>query len=535
MMMVRKAEAGRQGRFQNTECEIWNLKSQITNRKPFYNIHLTAYSLLLFATAAVLLNPTCSSGFWPFTSEKKEVSIAKVGDHVITRDELLDEINKLHKSSRAGKALSEQKSFAVQDFGKFLNELIDNKLMMIEAKNLGLDKEADFMMAMDNYTLNLYLDKLRQDEIFGKVKVEDKEIEDYYQEQLKKKEEEKKKTREAAEKEKTNKEKTDASKEDLKKVVDVSDKKEKEEAPKMSARDREVIRKGFFDMKSQAREKEYFNELRKKAKVKIEDELLRALSRDKSEFFNKVVADVNGDPILGIDVLRELSASKTQDEDTKKNVVERLILYKMLDREAISRGYEDDEILKSKVRKYREQQLVEQFKRKAVLPSIKVDEADILGYYKANQERYRESDRVNLRMIHLANEDEAKTIFDDIKKGGDFSYLAREKSLDPSKEKGGDIGWMPVNQLSDDINKAILEAKEGDVLGPFSLQAGYAIIQFRGIEKGDYVPLDTVRREIDATIGKERFNDALSGYIKQLRETVPIEIDQRELDRIQGK
>ncbi|MBI5875007.1 MAG: peptidylprolyl isomerase [Deltaproteobacteria bacterium] len=487
---------------------------------------------------AVVLNPADSSGFWPFTSKKKETYIARVGEEIITKDELLEEINKLHKSSRAGKALSEQTSFAMQDFGKFLNELIDNKLMIIEAKNLGLDKETDFIMAMDNYTLNLYLDKLRQDEIFNKIKVEDKEIEDYYQEQTKKKEEEKKEAHKAADKEKADKEKpekekVDASKEDAKKEADTSDK--KEETPKMSARDREAIRKGFFDMKSRAREKEYFDELKKKAKVKIETEILNALSRDKTELFSKVVADVNGESILGIDVLRELNVSKTQDDDAKKNIIERLILYKILDQEAINRGYEDDEGIKSKTKKYMEQQLIEQFKRKAVLPAIKVDEADILGYYKVNQEKYKESDRVSLRMIHLMNEDEAKAIFDDIKKGGDFSYLAREKSVDPSRDKGGDIGWVPTNQISDDINKAIHEAKEGEILGPFPLQGGYAIIEFRGLEKGAYVPLDTVRNEIDMAIGREKFNATLNGYVKRLRETVPIEIDQKELDRMQGR
>ncbi|MEK7841029.1 MAG: peptidylprolyl isomerase, partial [Deltaproteobacteria bacterium] len=177
----------------------------------------------------------------------------------------------------------------------------------------------------------------------------------------------------------------------------------------------------------------------------------------------------------------------------------------------------------------------EQFKKKAILPAIKVDENDILDYYKANQENYRGSDRVNLRVMHLRDEDEAKTILDDLKKGGDFSYLAREKSLDPSREKGGDIGWVETNQLSGDINKAIQVAKEGDILGPFSSEAGYSIIEFRGLERGAYIPFDRVRSEIDTIVGRERFNAALNGYIKQLRETVAIEINQKELDKLQGK
>ncbi|HLA51401.1 MAG TPA: hypothetical protein VJZ92_04030, partial [Thermodesulfobacteriota bacterium] len=55
---------------------------------------------------AGILNPADSSGFWPFTAKKKEIYIAKIGDEVITRDEFVAEINKLHTSNRVGKSLS---------------------------------------------------------------------------------------------------------------------------------------------------------------------------------------------------------------------------------------------------------------------------------------------------------------------------------------------------------------------------------------------------------------------------------------------
>ena len=153
-----------------------------------------------------------------------------------------------------------------------------------------------------------------------------------------------------------------------------------------------------------------------------------------TELFGKDVANVNGESILGIDVLRELSSSKTQDEDAKKEILDKLVLYKLLDQEAMNRGYENDEQIKADIKKYKDPQLIEQFKKKAILPAVKLDESDISDYYKANQERFRGSDRVNLRIIHLTDEDEAKTILDDLKKGGDFSYLAKEKSVNPSSE-----------------------------------------------------------------------------------------------------
>lgn len=498
-----------------------------------------------------ILNPPISLGFWPFTSQKKEPYIVKVGNEVITVGEFVEAVNKLHKSSKVGKALSEEKKAAKQDFGKFLDEIIDAKLMIIEAVNLRLDKEAEVIGKMDNYILNLSLDRLRQDEILNKVKVDNKEIEDYYQEQLKKKEEEKKEAQENANKEKADKEKIDAvkveeKKEETKKEdVKKEDRKEeakkeeatqhKEEPKQMSSADREAIRKGFFDIKAKAREKEYFALVRQKAKVKINNEVLRDLSFEKTELMDKPVAEVNGETILGIDLLGNLSSSQALDEVTKKETLDRLILYKTLDQEAMNRGYEEEDEIQTKIKKYREQILIDQFKRKAILPAVKVEENDILEYYKANQEKYKESDRVKLRMIHVLHEKEAKDVLSELKKGADFSYLAKEKSIDPSGEKGGDIGWVPVNQLPDDTKKAIVEAKQGDMLGPFQISAGYVIIKLLGFEKGGYIPLEKVRNEIDKTIGREKFNSTLKVYIKQLRETIPIEINQKELDNIQGR
>ena len=484
----------------------------------------------------VICNSTDSLGFWPFTPKKKDI-MAIVGDEIVTKIEFIEEISRLHKSNRAGEALSRESLFAKQDFIKFLNELVDNKLMVIEAINLGLDKEAGFINQRDNYILNLSLERLRQNEIINKIKVDEKEVEDYYQEQLKRKEEEKKKGQEKSAEQKADEEKGDTAKEEIKEAVETQNGSgdSKIGGHKSAAPDeKETIRRNLFNGKVQAREKEYFAYIRQKARVKINNETLNALTHDNTEFFGKEVASVNGEPILGIDVLRNLTRVNIKDEAIRKEALEKLIWYKVLDQEALSRGYEREKEISEKIKRYREQLLINQFKRKAILPAVKVEEKDIMEYYNVNKEKYKLSDKVNLKMIHVLHEREANAIFEELKKGADFAYLAREKSIDPTKEKGGDIGWVMVDQLTDDITHAVAEAKRGDILGPFKVQAGYVIVEFYGYEKGGYIPLENVRNEIDKTIGTERYNATLKTYIEQLRQIIPIEINQAELNRFQG-
>jgi parvulin-like peptidyl-prolyl isomerase len=87
------------------------------------------------------------------------------------------------------------------------------------------------------------------------------------------------------------------------------------------------------------------------------------------------------------------------------------------------------------------------------------------------------------------------SIAEELKKGADFSFLAREESKDSSRKKGGDMGWLPAYQFSADALMAFKEAAEGDILGPFRLKSGYWVFEFRGIEKGRYKPLEKVRSE----------------------------------------
>jgi hypothetical protein len=89
--------------------------------------------------------------------------------------------------------------------------------------------------------------------------------------------------------------------------------------------------------------------------------------------------------------------------------------------------------------------------------------------------------------------------------------------------------------FSADILGAFRGAAEGDIIGPFQLKGGYWVFEFRGIEKGPYIPLERARKEINRAIGKDRYNSVLNDYLKRLRVAVPVDINKTELKRLEGK
>jgi peptidyl-prolyl cis-trans isomerase C len=487
-----------------------------------YRIGVICKALPVIICLIVLQTRDCSA-LWPFSlpkKESKEPYLAKVGDEIITPTDFTEAMRKLHMSGRVGKALSEQEGFTRQDLAIFLDELIDKKLMVMEAENIGLDKEKDFVTDMNSYTLTLFLSRLRQEEVSDKVKVEDNEIEEYHYEQLRKKEEEK--VREEVDKQ-----------EGVLREEEKED--EKEEPRKMTPQERYATKRRIIAQKEKERQKEYFARLRRKARVKIDEKILTDISLDKPELFESAVAYVNGEAITGMELLKALGGKEPGNIEAGKNVLDRLVLRKLLDKEAMSRGYEEDPALKKNINSRRERLLIDKFKSEAVLPVVQVEEEEILEYYNANKERFREPDMIGLRGIQVRELEEGMSIAEELKKGADFSFLAREESRDPSRRKGGDMGWLPAYQFPSDALMVFKEAAEGDILGPFRLRSGYWVFEFRGIKKGRYKPLEKVRSEIDRTIGKQKYDSVLKDFLKRLRAEVPIEINDAEFKRLEGK
>lgn len=470
----------------------------------------------VFSTIIALLPAILLSGC-ALLSGSSEIGggwAAKVGDEVITIDEFNEAIKALHKSGRVGKGLSEGSSFEKQNYGKFLDELIDSRLMAIEAQSAKLDKEPDFISEMDNYTLNLSLKQLRYDEVTAKVKVTDAEIEAYYREKGVKKKEHG----------------GHSAKGEEPGVKDDKDAKGDDAPKQMSDKDREAIRNAIVKEKSVGREKLYFDELRAAGDIKTYADVLKAASEAKPDGMGQVVAEVNGAAITAEDVLAQMKIARKADNETERvAALDRVVLYKLLDNAARRRNYAvSDKAIAGAIKKYRLDKLQTAFKTKVILPSIVLKDSEVSEYYEKNKEKYRLPDALTGAFIVLADAAMASETLDDLKKGADFAYLAQSNSLDKSG-KAGQVITVNANAFSPEAINAFSKAKKGDMLGPFEMGGAWVVVNFIGIEPGQHVPLEDVRKEITNLVVNDKFKTQLGEYVKRLRAAIPVVVNEEIL------
>jgi len=85
--------------------------------------------------------------------------------------------------------------------------------------------------------------------------------------------------------------------------------------------------------------------------------------------------------------------------------------------------------------------------------------------------------KVNASHILVKTETEALACLTYMKQGKTFEQLASERSMCPSKKKGGSLGWFGRGMMVPEFEKACFSAKKGDVIGPVKTQFGYHLIR----------------------------------------------------------
>ena len=84
--------------------------------------------------------------------------------------------------------------------------------------------------------------------------------------------------------------------------------------------------------------------------------------------------------------------------------------------------------------------------------------------------------KVNASHILVKTETEALAIMNDIRNGKSFEQIAGEKSLCPSRKKGGSLGWFARGQMVPEFERACFTGKKGDII-KVKTQFGWHIIK----------------------------------------------------------
>lgn len=247
---------------------------------------------------------------------------------------------------------------------------------------------------------------------------------------------------------------------------------------------------------------------------------------------SKVVATVNGYEITASEVQLAADDILPQITEVPANlrfpfVVEYLIERHLLAQAAVKEGVTDTEEYKRRLAFYQAKALRDAFFAAKLKPTV-TDEA-VRASYDEQAAKVESEERARARHILVATEEEAKDIAARLAKGEDFEALAKELSLDGSKQYGGDLGYFTAEEMVPAFSEAAFALEVGEVSDPVKTEFGWHVIKLEDRRTGGAQPFEDVENSIRMVLLRQAVQDKLV----ELRQSAEIEVFDPDLKRLQ--
>ncbi len=154
------------------------------------------------------------------------------------------------------------------------------------------------------------------------------------------------------------------------------------------------------------------------------------------------------------------------------------------------------------------------FYQTEVLKDARVTPQEVEDYYKKNEERYQNKNSFLIREIRVFEEARAQQIYKQaLAKPDDFGVLAKQNSEAPTAANGGLINYE-AQQLPKVLEEAITPLKVGSISKVVRSSYGFHIFKLE--RRGEPMPLDQVRKEIEDKLLSEKNQTLIDQYNQRL-------------------
>ena len=173
--------------------------------------------------------------------------------------------------------------------------------------------------------------------------------------------------------------------------------------------------------------------------------------------------------------------------------------------EALSKGLQNLPRVKDDLDMWKQNYIGQLLKAK-IRDSVNITEQELYQYYLDKQKAPKGGvTKVNIQEILNDSLDVIDKVLTELKEGMDFGTLAGIHTKRRwTKEKGGELGFLPVDSLGE-IGRTAEKMNIGEIVGPLKLPEGYSVIKLLAKKTEE----DTVSRgysEVKEEIKKEYYN-----------------------------
>jgi len=435
--------------------------------------------------------------------------LAEINGEAINKDELQKKIKAIHRNKPQIRPEKGAGGIEVLDI---VEEIIDERLIIQDAYRVELDRSADFIKNIDSYVTTQSVIRLRKEVVLDKINISDQNILEYFKEHY---------------------EKDGPTPEGMFEKVE------------------KRIKKNLRKEKEKELSDNFISELRKKADIWIDRDLINLLDQEKNYTEKKsVVASVNGDMIPLDDFLYDMKQASQKrfsmytllkdkeqlekmQNDLKEEILDSLITYKLIEQEALKHNYANDPLFLNMIKKRKEKLLINEFKAKIIYPLAIPTKNELTQYYEDHIDDFKKSYEVWFKDMIFKTRKDAEKALKELKQGASFNFLAAQVS--ETWRPRQKAVWSNADSFSAAMRKELNRLKVGEISQVIADSRQYKIIKLKGKRGGEPIEFSRVVDRLKKIVTQKNFDKMLSKYLAELRDVSTIRINKKALKLLEEK
>jgi parvulin-like peptidyl-prolyl isomerase len=182
-------------------------------------------------------------------------------------------------------------------------------------------------------------------------------------------------------------------------------------------------------------------------------------------------------------------------------------------------------------RELRERLLVEKLVKKVVADKNRVSEEKIAAYYRANRDEFEHPEEVRARQIVVASTVDGEKVLSLLHAGGAFAQIAKDYSLSPDGEEGGDLGFFARGEMPAEFDAVVFTLPVGRLSPLIKSEYGYHIFLVEEHRPAGRLTLTQAHEDIRAALQAEEDERLYRQWLDGLRDKAKIVVNWALLDQ----
>lgn len=213
--------------------------------------------------------------------------------------------------------------------------------------------------------------------------------------------------------------------------------------------------------------------------------------------------------------LADATRARYEKEGGKRRFLDELITRELLMQEARKKGLDQDEAIRDRTQRYKEQLILDELLKDTIKAKIELSKEELDAYYEKHARELLTPLKVSVSQMLLANFPAAKDLEKQVNQGGDFAKFAQRYSIDgKTRANGGDLGPYRKGLVIPEVDEVIHTLKPGMVSAPIKTDAGYYLVKIAPLDKeiiqADLATRERLRQELLNEKRRRRFDEVIA-------------------------